>query len=1538
MDVAITGNYALVADLGGGLSVIDISSPASLLHVGSVRTIGWATAVECLGKYAYVACQGDGLQIIDIGNPALPVIVGAYDTLGTALGVAVSGNTAFLADGEAGLDVIDISNPASPARRGGCDTSGKAYDVAIAGQYVVIADWDAGVQIINVCNLAAPVRVGGCDTGGKARGIAIAGNYVYVADWDAGLQIIRVTLSKPEFVATNLVLCLSESDPRHRTFSVTTQYPAGTSLDWHLGDSLVHSGAEFTPPLVSGTFIYTVVATSSGLGSSEAATVTLTVVETPKPFVVDPVRIIGRCLVGSDLSRFVVTNPPTRGQLRWYDGEVEVGVGATFIVPVEGAGTYAYEVRAISEEGCFAEATAVVLRVVDNGVIFGDLKATGAQGRPFEYQIEVCGGGGPFGNIDFYASGLPEGLSLDQKTGAISGIPLVAGEFDVELRSYYHTFDIREHRWDTNILGLTLVSGAPKITGSLAASGKQGMPFFYAITATNNPTGFLESGLTHGLWLNPTNGVVTGTPQVSGGFNVQITATNRWGSDTRTLSLILTSGVPSITSALAASGKQGVAFTYAIAASNEPTGFAQSGLPLGLSLDTTSGVISGIPKVSGSFAVSITASNPWGSDTKMLALALASGVPSITSALTASGKQGATFTYAIAASNEPTGFAQSGLPLGLSLNTTSGVISGIPQISGSFAVSLTASNPWGSDTKILALALASGVPSITSALAASGQQGVAFTYAIAASNEPTGFAQTSLPAGLSLNGTSGVISGIPQISGNFAVSLTVSNPWGSDTKILTLVLTSGVPVITGSLTANGKQGIAFSYAVRADHNPTGFAAADLPSGLEIDGTTGVISGRPLAGGTFSSTITATNNYGADTRALVITVASSVPVITSVTTVSGQEGQSFSYTIQATESPTEFGADGLPAGLSVTAGTGAISGKPMYGGKQEVVIWARNAWGTGSNTLVLNLAYAAIGGLSIGDVTNYYSSPYLVDFEFSLRDNDDPMVGHAVVRSSSELKVVCREDGRSISPTETAFVVEPRNRKQLKSYLVLDYTASMQFGAPDTDGDGVSDAIENMEAAAKTFISQQPAESQYGVYEFHREDRAPVRISRFTSDKTALRAAIDGILAKEIKSWFAGSRCWDALAAAVKEFGPPNRDEQRYVVFLSDGRDESSTNATPAQIVTAARERGVKLYCVAFGSEIDTATLQLLTGETRGRYYVASGAGDLSAQFAQVGKDLDGQYLLRWATLKQGSAPFRPSFEVTVDGKTAAFNTNLALPSRVPDYVPTENAGDRLAGALRLVADADEKPRSVTLRAAYVPRYIRNLRVHYRANYPCTTRLRSAATGEILNGWNLKESEDGQGGKWLELTSPSPADLKTSIRYGAMGNLVRFDFTELRSAQDAFSVFEVDNAIYLETGGQSFALENAGQFITVMQPTPHGTPPNWLAAHAFTGDLAAAEMSDPDRDGLLTWQEYRAGTDPRDQASSLVIRPAGQGGAPFHVAFSSVAGKHYRVEATVDFGGWQVVQGGLVGTGESMVVTDTRPLAGARQVYYRLVVE
>ena len=79
-------------------------------------------------------------------------------------------------------------------------------------------------------------------------------------------------------------------------------------------------------------------------------------------------------------------------------------------------------------------------------------------------------------------------------------------------------------------------------------------------------------------------------------------------------------------------------------------------------------------------------------------------------------------------------------------------------------------------------------PVINSAATATGVTGSPFSYQITASNIPTSYAATGLPAGLSINGATGLVSGTPTATGRFSVALGATNAGGTGTATLALAV------------------------------------------------------------------------------------------------------------------------------------------------------------------------------------------------------------------------------------------------------------------------------------------------------------------------------------------------------------------------------------------------------------------------------------------------------------------------------------------------------------------------------------------------------------------------------------------------------------------------------------------------------------------------------------------------------------------------------------------------------------------------------
>ena len=99
----------------------------------------------------------------------------------------------------------------------------------------------------------------------------------------------------------------------------------------------------------------------------------------------------------------------------------------------------------------------------------------------------------------------------------------------------------------------------------------------------------------------------------------------------------------------------------------------------------------------------------------------------------------------------------------------------------------------------------------------------------------------------------------------------------------------------------------------------------------------------------------------------------IPGITSAGTASGAQSDQLSYQITATQSPTSFGATGLPTWLSVNSVTGILSGTPTVAGVYNVTVTAVNALGTG--TLPLTITIVPGRGEQIAEAVDQPSLPF-----------------------------------------------------------------------------------------------------------------------------------------------------------------------------------------------------------------------------------------------------------------------------------------------------------------------------------------------------------------------------------------------------------------------------------------------------------------------------------------------------------------------------------------------------------------------------------
>jgi hypothetical protein len=236
-------------------------------------------------------------------------------------------------------------------------------------------------------------------------------------------------------------------------------------------------------------------------------------------------------------------------------------------------------------------------------------------------------------------------------------------------------------------------------------------------------------------------------------------------------------------------------------------------------------------------------------------IATIGAVPVVTGPSTPLGTVGQMFFYQIIASNNPFSFSASALPPGLTLNTTLGIISGIPTAPGNTAATLSAQNIDGVGTKNVTIAIQnvpSSGPVIISSTCAYAFAGKPFTFQVVTRGATQNARITAnvLPAGLILDSVTGKITGTTNAVGSFTVNLTVNDGGINAAGFLQLTFTPdpGYPVITNADTVLLSKTQPFNYQIATPGatdpiDPVSYSLiGTLPQGLGFNEVTGVISG------------------------------------------------------------------------------------------------------------------------------------------------------------------------------------------------------------------------------------------------------------------------------------------------------------------------------------------------------------------------------------------------------------------------------------------------------------------------------------------------------------------------------------------------------------------------------------------------------------------------------------------------------------------------------------------------------------------------
>lgn len=500
----------------------------------------------------------------------------------------------------------------------------------------------------------------------------------------------------------------------------------------------------------------------------------------------------------------------------------------------------------------------------------------------------------------------PPGLTMST-AGVLSGIPTGIGTTQFTVSAFIPQSEV----FDNVLYTITEYAGQVAITTKSLPLATVNQAYTAFVQGT--PTGITWSELATtnpppGIGFVAANAAFTGTPATPGAYSVGVSASaaNYLGAQ-MTYPFYVTNGPLSITqsSVPAAAVNQPYQTTLTATGGLGPFTWSLSNTG-GFSIAPATGVITGTPAAAGKVTLTVTLTDATGTQvTANLPLTVNGGLTITTASLPDDGLNVAySQTLAATGGTAPYTWAitSGSLPAGLTLNSKTGAISGTPTGPiglSTFTVTATDSTVGPaplSVQKVFTLNIVAAL-SITTTALPGGNLGVAYSQTLAATGGRTPYTWSigsgSLPAGVNLAASTGIISGTPTADGQFSILVVVQDAGGQSARQQLTLVIGGVLTFAPPPAFSATVGTAFSQTLTASGGapPYTFAVANgtLPAGLALNASSGAITGTPTAPGASTVIFSVTDQRKTPLNATV-TITVSLPATPPLTFTLGNATQ------------------------------------------------------------------------------------------------------------------------------------------------------------------------------------------------------------------------------------------------------------------------------------------------------------------------------------------------------------------------------------------------------------------------------------------------------------------------------------------------------------------------------------------------------------------------------------------------------------------------------------------------------------------------
>jgi len=581
--------------------------------------------------------------------------------------------------------------------------------------------------------------------------------------------------------------------------------------------------------------------------------------------------------------------------------------------------------------------------------------------------------------------GLPDGVTFDEATNTISGTPSEVGSYTVTVTTTDESSNATETTFTIDVEDTTKPT-VEDIADQTQEVNTEITPI--KIEATDNSGQAVTNkvdGLPDGVTFDEATNTISGTPSEVGSYDITVTTTDENGnSETTTFTIdVEDTTKPTVEDITDQTQEINTEMTPIKIEARDNSGQAVTnkveGLPDGVTFDEATNTISGTPSEVGSYDITVTTTDENGnSETTTFTIDVEDTTkPTVESVADQTQEVNTEITPITIESEDNSGQTVTnkvdGLPDGVTFDEATNTISGTPSKVGSYDITVTTTDENGnSETTTFTIDVEDTTkPTVESVADQTQEVNTEINPIKIEATDNSGQAVTNkvegLPAGITFDEATNTISGTPSEVGSYTVTVTTTDENGNATETtFTIDVEDTTKPTVEDITDQTQE-------INTEINPIKIETTDnsgqtvtnkvegLPDGVTFDEATNTISGTPSEVGSYTVTVTTTDENGnaTETTFTIDVEDTTKPTVEDITDQTQEINTEMTpIKIEATDNSGQAvtnKVEGLPDGVTFDEATNTISGTPSEVGKYLITITTIDKDGnTATTTLTINV--------------------------------------------------------------------------------------------------------------------------------------------------------------------------------------------------------------------------------------------------------------------------------------------------------------------------------------------------------------------------------------------------------------------------------------------------------------------------------------------------------------------------------------------------------------------------------------------------------